>query len=289
MNVINPASVIPPDRADDEPADEPAAATGPGEGNGQGENGQAPRGPVSKALNDFTSLETSLLLLKRGFHPTVLYPRGVVVRGDKPEDGKRPMGNGWALKRITQDLIYDRHLRFPDAEVGVGLCLGPGKGPDGRWLIDLEGDGPEADASRAVLFAGEEPDTVGWSSTRGPHQLFIGDDRLAKIIAKVESKDEKGVAKDLPGLPGLEFRIGREGVQIQSACPPTPGTDGTPRRWNTAAKILKFPEAAYATLERIASEAGTKARAKPQGRVGPEDTSDPGDVAARSLRDQGRR
>ena len=103
---------------------------------------------------------------------------------------------------------------------GVGVLLGPAGG-----VIDLEIDGPEGEASLRKLCGGIVPKTLGWSSRRGPHHLFLWDDRLAKLA------DKSGVVK-LATLPGLEIRVGGEGKQLQSACPPTIGEDGQPRKWN---------------------------------------------------------
>src|SRR4051812_15197963 len=78
--------------------------------------------------------KTALILLKDDFHPTVIYPTGVIVHDDLgPETGKRPMGNGWGREQITAQQIVLRFDRYPNA--GVGICLGPGKAPHGEWLI----------------------------------------------------------------------------------------------------------------------------------------------------------
>src|SRR5208337_4655990 len=53
----------------------------------------------------------------------------------------------------------------------------------------------------------------------------------------------------LPDLPDLEIRVGGNGKQLQSNCPPTIGTDGKPRRWNGCDTIAELPEAALAFLE----------------------------------------
>ena len=41
-------------------------------------------------------------------------------------------------------------------------------------------------------------------------------------------------------------------MQFQSNVPPTPGTDGKPRKWNGIDTIAELPEAAYAMLDGIA-------------------------------------
>ena len=112
---------------------------------------------------------------------------------------------------------------------------------DGGWLIDLEGDGPQAEESLLRLFGGKLIETYGWSSTRGNHALFTADGelllKLLKAAGAAEGKRHDAGKFTLPDFPGLEFRIGRCGtdgkpLQFQSVAPPTPGTDGTPRVWN---------------------------------------------------------
>src|SRR3712207_8246528 len=56
----------------------------------------------------------------------------------------------------------------------LGICLGPGRAPDGKWLADLEGDGPEAEESRAALLGGELLETMGWSSARRSEERRVG-------------------------------------------------------------------------------------------------------------------
>lgn len=197
------------------------------------------------------ALATAHRLLKAGFHPVILYPAGVVIdRKRGPETGKRPMGAGWGKDRITPQTIDDRFQRYPEA--GVGICLGPGKGPGDRWPIDLEGDGREAKDSLINLCGGELVATLGWSSARGDHRLYFGDPgRLPEIVRKLATKGTEPGVIHLPELPGLELRIGQDGKQIQSACPPTVGTDGQPRRWDECRVIAELPESAYAFLEGI--------------------------------------
>ena len=98
--------------------------------------------------------DTALKLRVAGFLALVLYPDGVVDQdedGTKPKTAREPMGTRLGLasgSRPTQ--INARFDKFPDA--GVGICLGPDRGPEGRWLIDIEGDGPEAEESRLKLL-----------------------------------------------------------------------------------------------------------------------------------------
>src|SRR5262249_48080397 len=145
----------------------------------------------------------------------------------------------WGLKRLSLDEIHAKFRSEPES--GVGVVLGPGRAPGGGWLIDLEGDGPRCEDSLTTLFSGEIVETLGWSSVRGKHRLFVADGgRLLKALMAIGAREKGGDAPGkwvLPQLPELELRVGSygpEGVikQFQSVVPPTPGTDGTPREWN---------------------------------------------------------
>ncbi len=175
---------------------------------------------------------------------------------------KRPMGNGWGSERSTAKKLERVYHETPTA--GVGLCLGPGRGPAGSWLVDLEIDGPKGSASLSAFLGAELVDTLGWSSNRGPHRLFSVDGaRLRNGLAAAGAREGKGHDSGvyhLDALPDLEIRVGGykpDGTtvkQIQSVCPPTPGTDGTPREWNGCWTVSELSEAAYAFVERIAAE-----------------------------------
>ena len=67
----------------------------------------------------------------------------------------------------------------------------------------------------------------------------------------------------LPELPGLEIRIGGNGKQLQSNCPPTIGTDGKPREWNGNDIVADLPEAVFSFLD----AALTKPKSKPRHRA----------------------
>ena len=228
-----------------------------------GEPGKVPPGK----FDDWRTLDARRMahcLRAAGLWVTVIYPKGYQAEpGGKVEDGKRPIGAGWGRDRATTSLINGRFDRHPKA--GVGACLGPGKGPGGEWLSDFECDGPEGLGSLETLLGGEVPETVGWSSSRGPHRLFLIDqERIAPILARLgkftaRAGLEKGVYK-FSSLPGLELRLGGEGKQIQSAVPPTVGTSGEPRAWNDADAIAWAPDAFYNTLEAIARQADDDAR-----------------------------
>jgi hypothetical protein len=203
---------------------------------------------------------TFIQLLAKGLWPVAIYPRGVTPPGwDKVAQGKEPIGKDWGLVRRNVDYAHAIYRQWPGA--GVGVCLGPKRGPDGKWLIDVEGDGPEAEESRAKLFGGEVVHTLGWDSTRGGHELMICDgERLARIVPDLKAFEGKGLKTGVykhPELPDLELRLGgfKDGgivKQVQSVVPPTPGTDGTPRRSNGVGKIVEVPEHFYTFLEGLA-------------------------------------
>jgi len=202
------------------------------------------------------ALATALMLESRGFHVVAIYP-----------GQKRPIGTAWGVQRLGAVALRAKYNANPGA--GVGICMGPGKAPGGGWLVDLEGDGPDAAASLAELLGGEDVETMGWASVRGSHRLFIGGEAfMAALIAAgaKEGAGPEGVGKfELPELPGLEIRIGGfkptgELKQVQCVCPPTPGTDGNPRRWNDRWEVAPLPDAALATLRAIAER---KAKPRP--------------------------
>jgi P4 family phage/plasmid primase-like protien len=199
-------------------------------------------------------------LLDAGFWPVVIYPQGI-ARGDKITVGKEPIGEKWGLERWTLDKAKQKFHRFPDA--GVGICVGPGRGPGGSWLIDLEGDGPEAEDSRSTLLGGEGPiSTPRWKSARGTHEFYSVDPaRIMAILPRMKGHEIKGTPSPgvykFPELPGLEIRIGgykADGTikQTQSVVPPTVATDGRPRVWDEHPPVAKVPDSFYETLESLA-------------------------------------
>ena len=199
-------------------------------------------------------------LYDQGFWPIAVYPKGARVPSrSNLAEGKEPIGSKWGLERWTPQRWDAEDARI--GGVGVGVCLGPGRGPGGTWLVDIEGDGPEAEESRAKLFGDIDIVTLGWNSVRGRHQLLIADlARLAEIMPGLKDLESKGATSTgvykSDTLPGLEMRIGGYKVnggnqivkQIQSVVPPTPGTDGRPRVWNGCNSVGDAPETFYAVL-----------------------------------------
>jgi len=185
------------------------------------------------------ALDTALDLLGRGFWPIAIYPPGVTKRDGKISKGKEPIGRDWGTERWDEKRLRAAFRKYPTA--GVGICLGPGRGPAGSWLIDLEGDGPRATQSLTMLLGGQIPPTLSWSSTRGWHYVFTADGkRLLELLPRAGGKEGTGIkigVWHLEVLPDLEIRIGGykdDGSvkQVESVVPPTPGTDDKPRRWN---------------------------------------------------------
>jgi hypothetical protein len=198
-------------------------------------------------------LPTALALLEAGFSSiAVSSPDG---GGASP--GKRPVERGWGETRQTAEGLKAAYRKFPGAN--VGLVLGPGRGPDGSWLIDVEGDGPEAEDSRRKLFGGEEVATMSWGSERGRHDLLRVDPaRMAPILAALSGCEAKGASGvyHLPELPGLELRVGGlkpDGTpkQLQSVCAPSRSAFGFAREW-IGRDLADAPDAFYQALEAIA-------------------------------------
>jgi hypothetical protein len=208
----------------------------------------------------------ALKLASLGFWVVAIYPKRWVIKTktrNKRASGKEPIGTEWGRNRATAAQLNELFAKFPGA--GVGICLGPGRSPDGRWLIDVEGDGPQAEASRSKLLGAEPPATAGWTSSRGDHGLVIVHDET-RMLAIQAALGRRGVIKDEKGesnLPDLEIRCGGvnstgTAIQLQSVCPPTRGTDGAAREWAGFKTIQPVPEQFYAYLEALAAEKAAK-------------------------------
>jgi hypothetical protein len=229
----------------------------PAAGRGQAEDSR-PNSQNVRLVVGATPKDTAGRLLAAGFWPIPLFPHPY-------KDGKQPIGEAWGLNKNTLDTLRAAFKQHPGAGIGIGL--GPGRGPGGRWLIDIEGDGPEAEDSRLRLFRGEVVDTFGWSSAKGGHRLHTADhDRMVRLLKGLKGCEEKGRpgVYHLKEFPGLELRNGglkRDGTvkQFQSVFPPTPGTDGKPREWNGVLEIAPVPESFYEALERAAAAKDGKA------------------------------
>jgi hypothetical protein len=211
-------------------------------------------------------LETALELHRLGYWPVAIYPKGVEI-GGVIKKGKEPIGNGWGLERWTIEKLRRKFAANPGA--GAGICFGPRRAPDGRWLIDLEGDGPSAARSLAIVLGVDVPPvTLSWDSRRGFHVLFVLDEadalRLLALLAAAGAKEGTGIKVGvwhLDALPDLEWRIGGykpDGVvkQVQSVVPPTAGEDDTPRTWKVGpdAPVATLPSHVFEALEALAAD-----------------------------------
>jgi hypothetical protein len=150
--------------------------------------------------------------------------------------GKAPIGRGWGARRLSTRTLFAIFGRHPRA--GVGLILGPASG-----VVDLEVDDREQSGPLlAELFPEGPPPTMGWNSSRGEHRLFRWDDRLGRAGSAVVH---------LAG-GAIELRLGSGGKQLGAVCPPSPGADGRPRRWNGVWEIAPCPEVLIEVVARIA-------------------------------------
>lgn len=220
---------------------------------------------VGRALSDYlTPVQTALELERRGFWCVPVYPLGFTDREGR-DRSKSPIGEKWGARRNTAEELRATFRRTPAAQ--LGLCFGPGRGPGGEWLIDLEVDGKQGPQwgmnSLVRLMGGEIIESLGWSSRRGPHVIMtVEPDRIAPIIKALSAgKCEKagpggsGVFH-LAELPDLELRLGGyhangDAKQCQSLCPPSVGLDGVPRVWEGPEIVTAAPETFYATLDDI--------------------------------------
>jgi putative DNA primase/helicase len=148
--------------------------------------------------------------------------------------GKAPIGRRWGVVKPSTRALFAIFKRHPRA--GIGIVLGPASG-----VVDLEVD--DLEAARPLLeelFPRGLPPTMGWMSSRGEHRLFRWDDRLGPSHSAVVH---------LAG-GALELRLGSGGRQVAAVCPPSPTSDGSPRRWNGVWEIAPCPPALIEVVER---------------------------------------
>ncbi len=191
-------------------------------------------------MPNLSACETAMELLGRHLWPIPLYPLGIEISdGDefRITTGKEPIGKAWGRSRPTEAKLRATFQAHPEAGVGIRLGLDGG-------VIDLEVDGPDGTTSLGGLL-GRKATTLGWSSRRGPHHLFQFEPRFLSL---------KRSTFKLPKFPGLEIRIGVNGAQLHSACPPTVGLDGNLRRWNEHSSIARLPEPAIERLLDLATK-----------------------------------
>lgn len=109
------------------------------------------------------------------------------------------------------------------SNLGLAIKLGGKAG-----LIDIEGDGPGAELEWRDLTGGMVvPQTAGWESRRGIHQLFRLTPETRRIVGE-------GIIK--PG--DLEFRLGSEkSYDLYSIIP----SEGDGRKWVSGPEISTLP------------------------------------------------
>ena len=221
---------------------------------------------ASEAFGGKTAQATFIALLVKGFWPVAIYPKGAIRDGRDPSEGKDPIGAKWGVERWTLERANTAFNRFRTigAGPGVGICLGPARGPTGRgwrtWKATARkprNHGPSySGARRSPPSAGHQP-----GAFTGP--LSLDAERIKDLLPRLKSwesrdQNQSGVYKS-DQLPGLELRLGGyksggEPKQLQSVVPPTLGTDGQPRVWVGPSTVADAPEQFYMALERLASE-----------------------------------
>ena len=143
--------------------------------------------------------------------------------------GKHPIETDW-LPNATKDEETIASWFENGEEWNIGLPLGPASG-----VADLEWD-DEKSLATARKFGIVEAKTLGYSSSRGGHRLYLLDERLISI--------PKAVKK----IGGLEVRFGGGGKQAQSIIPPSRHHSGVLYAWDKGrspddVELLPMPEA----------------------------------------------
>ena len=150
---------------------------------------------IGAAAKPTACRDTALDLLQRGFWPVVIRARGENYHGqggDKTAEGKEPYMKGWGSQKITSGELNHEYQVCPDR--GIGICLGPERGPDGTWLADFEGDGPQAEKSYLMLTGGVALSTMSWISARGfHHEHTVDGNRLLALLAQAGGKEGTGI------------------------------------------------------------------------------------------------
>jgi putative DNA primase/helicase len=191
---------------------------------------------LGPGIQGLTREGTAVVLSRQGFYTTVIDP-----------ELKKVVYPEWGKHRLDEAQVREKFRAKPRSN--VGLVIGPDKGPSGEWIVDIEGDGAEAEESRAKLL-GDAPPTLSWESQRGVHQVYyVADPDRMNAIAKRPEFVNTGIWK-VPGLlPGLELRIGRGDLQYQGAIPPSVNGEGIPRSWIDTDGIAPLPDAFYEFFE----------------------------------------
>lgn len=149
-----------------------------------------------------------------------------------PVAGKRPIGgHDWPSKAVR----VDAEPELPPGADGWGVILGRAS-----RIIDVECDGPEAEAAYARLIGQDGRVCPTWQSARGRHRVFAWDDRLSVLPAVIKLTND------------LEVRIGHD--RAQSVLPPAGG-----RRWLVHPSDCDPPPLPQGLWEAIAHRNGHQA------------------------------
>lgn len=145
---------------------------------------------------------------------------GVPLVEIRPEPSKAPIRDKWGEHPLSPAEV---EAITADSSRGLGVMLG---GPTG--IIDIEGDGPGAEAEWQRITAGLDiPDTLGWKSTKGIHRLFSVPRKAWDIIGT-------GIVK----VGDLEIRLGDPHKYThQSVIPPHTG-----REWVGPEFVSQLPK-----------------------------------------------
>lgn len=161
--------------------------------------------------------------------------------------GKHPLNNDW-LPHASKDEAVIAAWFEDGLPWNIGLPLGPASG-----VVDTEWD-DEKSLATAKKFGLINARTLGYSSNRGGHRLWLLDERLIGI--------PKGVQK----IGGLEVRFGGGGKQTQSIIPPSRHHTGKSYLWEPGkspdeVEAAPMPEAlvlaVIAACSGVAGEEGT--------------------------------
>lgn len=159
--------------------------------------------------------------------------------------GKHPVEADW-MPHATKDEDTIASWFEDGQQWNIGLPMGPVSG-----IVDTEWD-DEKSLATARKFGLVDAQTLGYSSNRGGHRLWLLDERLISI--------SKGVKK----IGGLEVRFGGGGKQTQSILPPSRHHSGAIYKWEPGkspddVEVAKMPEAlVLAVIAACSGEAGAE-------------------------------
>lgn len=151
-------------------------------------------------------LEVALAYLRRGWNPVPIVYRG-----------KRPIGEGWQLRRIT---VETAPQYFNGAGYNIGLQLGAASG----GLTDVDLDCAEAIAVASYVLPATKA-IFGRQSKRASHRLYVTELCRETDAAAFQLRDPrtKGIL--------VELRIGAGDKGAQTVAPPSVHESGEDVRW----------------------------------------------------------